>query len=338
MKPYNLEGLALAKKLLESGGLIGMPTETVYGLAANAFMPKAIKKLYEVKGRPHYNPLIVHIGHLSQLEVIAKPLSPLMYQLLEQFWPGPLTVLCKKRAKISAAVTAGSDMVAVRMPNHPLALALLRSLSFPLVAPSANPSNRISPTTAQHVQDYFGDQLSYILDGGTCQQGIESTIISLDRQKIVIHRPGAISKEALEQFGIEVQYKKDQLITAPGNFSKHYAPVKPMFLTDQPAILQESFQHKKIGFMTFCPPADGQLRGRVFPLATMAEDYSTAMRQLYSTMHQLDREDVDLIIAERLPEIGVGRAINDRLKRAAVRQFIFEKNHLEAYEFTTING
>lgn len=338
MKLIKPSDLALAKKLLESGSLIGIPTETVYGLAANAFHPGAIQKVFEIKGRPQYNPLIVHIGDLAQMEVIAKPISSLMHQIVTQFWPGPLTILCKKKPKISAAITAGSDMVAVRMPNHPLTLSLLQSLSFPLVAPSANPSNRISPTTAQHVCDYFGNKLPFVLDGGACQQGIESTIISLTNQKIVIHRPGAISKEALEQFGIAVVYKKDQRITSPGNFSKHYAPNKPLFFTDQPALLQEIFQHKKIGFMTFYPQDDRKLIGEEYALASMAEDYDTAMRKLYSTMYQLEQSDVDLIIAEQLPEIGVGLAINDRLKRASVRQFIFEKNHIDPYEFTAING
>jgi L-threonylcarbamoyladenylate synthase len=274
---------------------------------------------------------------MSQLEAIAKPLPPLMVSIVSKFWPGPLTILCKKRAKISVAVTAGSDLVAVRMPNHPLTLELLRSLTFPLVAPSANPSNRISPTTAKHVLDYFGDKIPFVLDGGSCQQGIESTIISLEHQKIVIHRPGAVSKEALEQFGVEVQYKKDQTITAPGNFSKHYAPNKPLFFTDAPHTLQEVFQHKKIGFITFYPQTSRKLSGQEFSLATTPDDFETAMRTLYSTMHQLDQSDVDLIIAERFPDTGAGSAINDRLKRAAVRQFIFEKNLIDPYELAVIN-
>lgn len=338
LKTLQNQDIFLAKHLLEAGEVIGIPTETVYGLAANAFDEAAIAKIFSIKNRPSYNPLILHIGNFEQLESIVLPFDDLMEQITKKFWPGPLTILCPKRENVPSIVTAGSDLMAVRMPSHPLTLELLNCLSFPLVAPSANISNRISPTSATHVLKYFEHKIPLVLDGGVCSNGIESTIISVENNQIMIHRQGAISKEALEIFGVEVVLKNNQLITSPGNFVKHYAPNKPMFLTDRPDLLYEIFGNKRVGFLLFQPNQNLNNTAKKYYLSDRNGDFKTAMKNLYLLLHTLEQDDIDLIIAEKLPDYNEGCAINDRLKRASKRQFIFENNNIELHEFATVNG
>jgi L-threonylcarbamoyladenylate synthase len=337
LQTVNSQDLELAKHFLELGEVVAIPTETVYGLAANAFDDSAIEKIFKTKNRPSHNPLIVHIGSYDQLDQIAESFSKELNTIIGAFWPGPLTVLCPKKVHVSSTITAGSNWVAVRMPKHPLTLELLKKLSFPIVAPSANISNRISPTEAAHVMKYFERQIPMVLDGGKCADGIESTIISFENNQIIIHRLGAISKEALEVFGIDVVLKKCQKITSPGNFSKHYAPSVPMYLTDRPDLMRDIFKNKKIGYLLFNHYEILCQQTYLYSLSNTKGDLQYAMRNLYSFMHQLEEDAVDLIIAELLPDFEEGSAINDRLKRASKRQFIFENNNLDFHEFTTIN-
>jgi L-threonylcarbamoyladenylate synthase len=337
-KTTSNQDILLAKHLLEAGEVIGIPTETVYGLAANAFHSTAIEKIFAIKNRPSYNPLIIHVGNWEQLEEVALPFNYLLERITKKFWPGPLTVLCPKTKKISSLVTAGSDLVAVRMPNHPLTLKLLNTLSFPLVAPSANISNRISPTSVAHVLKYFDKKIPLVLDGGSCADGIESTIISVEKNQITIHRQGAISKESLESFGVDVVLKNNQVITSPGNFSKHYAPNIPMFLTDRPDLLYATVNHKNVGLLLYQPHKIFEDNAKKYFLSGINGDLKAAMKNLYHLLHTLEQDNIDLIIAELLPDFNEGSAINDRLKRASIKQFIFANNNIDLDEFTTFNG
>ena len=188
-----------AKEALQTNELIAIPTETVYGLAGNAYDETALKKIFELKKRPFYNPLIVHLKSASCMYDVATDIPENALKLAEKFWPGPITLVLKKQAHISDLITAGKDTVAVRVPNHPVALALLEKLEFPLAAPSANPFGSISPTTAAHVLNYFGDNLNVILDGGECANGLESTIVGFENNQVILYRHGSISVDEIEK-------------------------------------------------------------------------------------------------------------------------------------------
>ena len=222
----------VAKEFLEAGNVVGIPTETVYGLAGNALNPDAVLTIFRVKNRPSFDPLIVHTDSLTKLDQFVTSIPEPARLLADAFWPGPLTLLLPKRALISDLVTAGLTTVAVRIPNHPLTLALLRSLDFPLAAPSANPFGYISPTTAQHVADQLGDQIPYILDGGPAGVGIESTIVGFNDNKATVFRLGGMGLDQIEQIigPISVQTHSTSNPKAPGMLISHYAPRKPLIL------------------------------------------------------------------------------------------------------------
>lgn len=331
------QDVAMAKDFLKAGEVVAIPTETVYGLAANAFDDNAIDKIFKIKNRPNHNPLIAHIGNFEQLELIANPLPSKLNEIIKELWPGPITILCEKRALISSKVTAGSNFVAVRMPKHTLTLELLNQLDFPIVAPSANISNRISPTEANHVCKYFDTKIPMILDGGSCSMGMESTIISYEKNQIVIHRKGAISKKFLESFGNDVVFKNNEKISTPGNFSKHYAPMVPMYLTDDPVTLSEIFVNKKVGFLLYNNHEKLSKKSNIYYLSDKKSDLKLAMKNLYLLMHKLEQDAIEIIIAEMLPDHDEGSTINDRLKRASKSQYIFKNNNLNLHEFTTFN-
>ncbi|MGB0166374.1 MAG: L-threonylcarbamoyladenylate synthase [Luteibaculum sp.] len=198
-----------AASLLQQGKLVAIPTETVYGLAADIYNEHAVQQIFAVKQRPHFNPLIVHIPNRDYLPKVALEIPEKAWALAEAFWPGSLTLILKKQPRIPLAITAGKDTVAVRMPQHPMAIALLEKLPFPLAAPSANPFNRISPTTAQHVANYFGDEIGMVLDGGTCNKGIESTIVGFNGDEVLLYRFGSLAREDIEKVvgPIKVQNK-----------------------------------------------------------------------------------------------------------------------------------
>ena len=227
--------LDIAKKALDANEIIAIPTETVYGLAGNAFSESAIKKIFELKQRPFYNPLIVHIKSSAYLSEVACNVPEIALQLAAKFWPGPLTLIVNKLPKIPDLVTAGKETVGIRMPNHPVTLALLEQLDFPLAAPSANPFGSISPTSAAHVENYFKENLKVVLDGGNCEKGLESTIIGFENNKPVLFRLGAISLEEIEKEIGKVQIKNhgsETDLSAPGMLSRHYSPATNTYLTD----------------------------------------------------------------------------------------------------------
>lgn len=303
---------------LNRNNIIGFPTETVYGLAGNAYETEAINKIFEVKKRPTFNPLIVHIKSISDLEKVACDIPPIAYELANAFWPGPLTLILKKQPHIPDLVTANQDTVAVRVPNHPVALELLHKLEFPLVAPSANPFKRISPTQAVHVEDYFGNQIGLVLDGGTCNSGIESTIVGFNNNKVEVYRLGALAMEEIEKYSenVVVLNKKRKQPIAPGMLLKHYAPKTDFILTRNIQNELEWFSDKKIGLLLF-NKTEASLEEKYQFVLSPESDLKIAASKLYDALHQLDKMNLDIIIAERFPEYGLGLSINDRLERAA---------------------
>lgn len=306
-----------AAKILENGNLVAIPTETVYGLAANIYDEAAVKKIFDLKQRPLFNPLIVHIHSVSQLSEIAKNIPDKAMQLADAFWPGAITLVLKKQDRIPDIITAGKDSVAVRMPNHPVSLALLRRLDFPLAAPSANPFGCISPTRAVHVQEYFGDTLEMVLDGGDCEDGIESTIIGFEEDEAVLYRLGAIAMEDIEAVigQVVVRNRNESSPEAPGMLLRHYAPMTKTILVQNVAEAIASYPGKKIGLLLFSTNLNTENSLHQELLSTKG-DLKEAASKLYAAMHQLDRLELDLIIAERLPDYGLGKSMNDRLQRA----------------------
>ena len=308
-----------ASQILSKNGLVGIPTETVYGLAANAMNEFAVSKIFELKKRPSYNPLIVHIGHIDDLEKYTQNIPEIAYQLAKAFWPGPLTLVLEKKPLVPDLITAGKNTVGIRMPNHPVTLSLLKQLDFPLAAPSANPFMSISPTTAQHVEDYFGHKLPLILEGGPCEKGIESTIIGFENDTPVLYRLGSISEKAIEEICGPLNHIKtiSKKPLAPGMLAKHYAPKTPTILTEEisPNILN-NYKEKKIGLLFFeksnCNDSNYQIE-----ILSKKANLEEAAKNLYAAMHRLDKLKLDVIIIEKLPNKGLGKSINDRLERAS---------------------
>ena len=313
--------LDIAGKSLIANEIIAIPTETVYGLAGNAFSEEAVKKIFELKKRPFYNPLIVHIKSAAYLKEVACDIPDIALKMAEKFWPGPLTLILKKLPIIPDLVTAGKETVAVRVPNHPLTLELLEKLNFPLAAPSANPFGSISPTSAEHVSNYFKNFLDVILDGGDCEKGLESTIIGFEENQPILFRLGCITIEDIEnEIGkvlIKNQGSKTDLV-APGMLSRHYSPSTNTYLTANVSEDIKLFNNKKIGlllFKEFIEIAGIQHQEILSKTGNLDE----AARNLYAALHRLDKLNLDVIIAERFPDSGVGKTINDRLKRAVTK-------------------
>ncbi len=306
-----------AKEALINGQLVAIPTETVYGLAGNAFSQIAVEKIFQLKKRPHHNPLIVHIKSAEYLSEIAREIPPMAQKLAHHFWPGPLTLVLKKHEKIQNLVTSGNDTVAVRIPNHQLTLELLQQLDFPLAAPSANPFGSISPTTAEHVYHYFKDELEVILDGGACEMGIESTIIGFENNQAILYRHGSLAIEEIEKIIGPIRYHthNNETPKAPGMLTRHYAPKTKTYLTDDLTSLIAKFDGQKIGLLIFKNPVKSNHVVHQEILSS-AGNYTEAASNLYGSMHHLDKLDLDVIIAQRLPDEHLGKTINDRLERA----------------------
>ncbi len=311
------DSIEKAIDILNREELVAIPTETVYGLAGNIYSEKAIKKIFELKKRPFFNPLIVHIHDIKQLDELAISIPDKARLLAKTFWPGGLTLVLKKQSKISGWVTSGKDTVAIRMPDHPVALKLLKQLSFPLAAPSANPFGRISPTKALHVQEYFGKNLSMVLDGGDCASGIESTIIGFENEEPVLYRLGAISIEEIEEIvgKIIIKNKKENAPEAPGMIARHYAPLTKIYLENNIDEFIKKFPEKKIGVLVFSKEIYAPQIMHQEILSKKA-DLKEAASKLFAALHNLDKLDLDMIVAERLPNSGLGLSMNDRLERA----------------------
>lgn len=312
------QDILFARKILEKGELVAVPTETVYGLAANALNAKAVTKIFVTKNRPTFDPLIIHIASEAQLENFVTSVPDDAKKLIKHFWPGPLTLVLPRNKNIPDIVTAGLSTVGVRCPDHYLTQQLLALINFPLAAPSANPFGYVSPTTAEHVNAQLGEQISYILDGGPCRVGIESTIIGFENNKPIIYRRGGIPEEAIERIVGPVQSKlhSSSNPAAPGQLVSHYAPKINFLLGDIDALI-DAHKDKKIGLLRF-KKIEGESSRHEICLSAEG-DMAEAAQNLFAALRKLDQMDVDIIIAEKVPDIGIGKAINDRLIRAAAK-------------------
>ncbi|MDQ6479963.1 L-threonylcarbamoyladenylate synthase [Dyadobacter sp. LHD-138] len=306
----------LAKEFLQKRQLVAIPTETVYGLAGNALDEEAVLSIFETKNRPSFDPLIIHTDSLEKLKQYVQEIPEKAFLLAKKFWPGPLTLLLPKKDIIPDLVTSGLDTVAVRIPNHPLTLALLSELDFPLAAPSANPFGYISPTTAAHVSQQLGGKIPYILDGGECGIGIESTIIGFVEGVPTVYRLGGLSIEAIEEVvgAVGLMPHSSSNPQAPGMLKSHYAPRKPFFLQDRKTI--SSTYDQATGYLLFDQFIEGIDR-KYQRLLSPQGDLKEAAHNLFAYLRELDAQPVERILAELVPNIHLGRAINDRLKRAA---------------------
>jgi len=306
-----------AAEIIRRGGLVAFPTETVYGLGADAFNPIAIARVFEVKNRPYFDPLIVHIGDQSEINKLVKEVPYNAERLIERFWPGPLTIVLFKKDNVPDIVTSGLQTVAVRMPKHEMTLKLIKFAGTPIVGPSANPFGYLSPTKAEHVREQLGDQIDFILDGGPCEVGVESTIISFAEEKPKLLRPGGIPLEEIEAIigKVELDIKNHIKPIAPGMLPRHYAPRTPILL-DWKEEIKKNLKDKKIGLLAFKEP-NSLIPFSHIEILSKNGDLREAAANLFSAIRRLDNLGLDLIFAEPIPEVGLGRAIMDRLRRAS---------------------
>ncbi len=355
-KYFAPEQIIKAAQALKSGELVAFPTETVYGLGANAFLAHAVQKIFEVKGRPQDNPLIVHLHNPAQLSEVAKNIPQITYLILNEFAPGPLTIILEKTDKIPAQVSAGLDTVAIRFPNNDVARTLLSLAEVPVVAPSANLSGKPSPTKAWHVYQDLQGKIPYILDGGTCTYGLESTILDLSVDQPVILRPGIITaKDIKQRAGIEViePERLDQNLKhpkAPGQKYRHYSPMAPVVILQEESNLEKRIGNLKHGIRDFVKNYDSDQKdlriglflaedlvnsfdlekltkslnaSTCYKLHFQIESYNNdqgadnAARELYNQFRVFDQQKVDLIICSAEPNLGAGIAYMNRLSKAA---------------------
>jgi L-threonylcarbamoyladenylate synthase len=310
-----------AARLLKDGEVVAIPTETVYGLAGNAFEPKALAKIFAAKERPTFDPLIVHIADIAQLTDIAKDIPDSAYRLAEAYWPGPMTIILPKKDCIPDLCTSALPSVAVRFPSHPIAQQIIKESGLPLAAPSANLFKHVSPTTAEHVAAQLADRIAGIVDGGPCSVGVESSIISLVGEPTVM-RPGAITPEMFKAILGEVKIKEStskpgQPMLAPGQCDTHYRPQVPLYYGEIPTGYTLPEHTVRIAFGTQAGPIPATVN------LSATGDMIEATSKLYAFMHDLDDPKYDLILVDPIPNTGVGMALNDRLKRASIKQINF---------------
>lgn len=307
-----------AVEILNKNDVVAIPTETVYGLAGNIYSENALRKIFEVKQRPLFNPLIVHLHSIEQLNEIVSEFPPKAKLLAEAFWPGSITLVLKKKPTIPDLITAGKATVAVRIPNHPVTLELLKQLAFPLAAPSANPFNCISPTQAAHVENYFKSSLPLILEGGACKNGLESSIVGFENNEPILYRLGAIPIEEIENVVGKINVKNENESTpdAPGMLGKHYSPKTKMYLVNNWKEFSIDFKDKNVGLISFSETINNSTIKHT-EILSKSKNLKEAASKLYNSLHQLDHLNLDMIIAIKLPNIGLGKTINDRLERAA---------------------
>ena len=305
--------------ILNANELVAIPTETVYGLAGNALNTSAVAKIFEAKNRPFFNPLILHVASVEAINQYAF-LDETSLTLAKHFMPGPFTLLLHKKNNVPDIVTAGSNKVAIRIPHHPLTHQLLSQLNFPLAAPSANPFGYVSPVTASHVLQGLQGKIKYILDGGNCDVGIESTIVEVDNNEVILHRAGGIAIEEIEavvgkKIIIATHHSKPQ---TSGQLKSHYATTTPLLQGDVAALIEE-YQGKNISIISFQKTYTGVDKQDQFILSQQGSLHEAA-QNLFATMRQLDELNYDIILAEVFPNKGLGVAINDRLKKAQITE------------------
>ncbi len=322
------ENIKEAVDLLKSGEVIAIPTETVYGLAADANNPKAVAKIFQIKGRPSFNPLISHYAELGEIKKDVE-FNEKARILAEKFWPGPMTLVLNKtsNSRISDIVSANLKTAAVRIPNHKTTLELLNKFSGPLAAPSANPSGKLSPSKAIHVQELFQSKLNFILDGGSCKHGLESTVIDLSEDQVKVLRYGSIKLEEIESVvqDIVLPPESEKGIKAPGMMLKHYSPKTHLEINLRiEEILHKQDKNKNIALILFGRKDLNQeiiqkLNQQYHKIINLSEvgDHKEAAKNLFSSLHELDKLNLDKILIQEIPSLGIGLAINDRLRRAA---------------------
>jgi L-threonylcarbamoyladenylate synthase len=314
------EAVRRAVELLKAGEAVALPTETVYGLAADALREDAVLKIFQAKSRPQFDPLIVHLPEaevIARVAVIDKGIKPVFERLQKQFWPGPLTFVLPRRTAISDLVTAGLNTVAVRLSAHPIFSEIIRTFGGPLAAPSANQFGRISPTTAAHVQEELDGLIPLIVDAGPTTHGLESTIIALRNGRIEILRRGPVTQEQLSEFGEIAVIETTSHPEAPGQLPSHYAPRTPLVLVDDAAAFTCS-AGKRCGLLGWKRPERDQFAA--VRQLSKRQDVVEAATNLFRYLRELDGQSLDLIIAEKVPDQGLGAAINDRLRRASKPQ------------------
>ena len=311
--------IALATEVLERGGLIGLPTETVYGLGADASNPAAVARIFAAKQRPANHPLIVHIHNPAQVNEWAREIPPLAWQLAESFWPGPLTMILRRAAHVLDAVTGGLDTIALRIPDHPIALDLLKQFGRGIAAPSANRHGRVSPTSADHVREELGAAVDLVLDGGPCRIGIESTIVDLSLGELGMLRPGAVTrKDLLALTGASTLGQKMGAVRSPGMLHSHYAPRAQVIPTSAQDVAQHLDRWSKracrIGLLSPQPPPVGF---EDVAWLRLGETASTQAHELFGKLRQADHLRLDVLLAVLPEDDGMGHALCDRLWRAA---------------------
>jgi len=312
--------ITVAADALRAGTLVAFPTETVYGLGADALNECAVAQVFAVKNRPHFDPLIVHVPDAAAVALYATAIPPRAALLMERFWPGPLTVVLPKHSSIPDLVTAGRDSVALRVPSHPVALALLQAVARPIAAPSANPFGYVSPTTAAHVQELLGEAIPLIVDGGPCAVGVESTVCAFLDDEAVILRPGGVTSEAIEAVIGPVRFGASECTDArsPGTLPRHYSPHVHLQLLAPGVPIPPPPPDEKVGVLLFTKRNLAQGYAEVVRLSRDGNLPEAASR-LFSVLRQLDSLGLDRVFVESVPDHGLGRAIMDRLRRAAAR-------------------
>jgi len=310
---YIPSSIERAARELGRGEVVAFPTETVYGLGADALNAVAVAKIFEIKKRPHFDPLIIHLGEKDWIFKYAETVPAKAALLIERFWPGPLTIILKKNGLIPDIVTAGLSTVGIRMPSHPVALDLIRCLGRPIAAPSANPFGYMSPTRASHVAKMFRDEPLIVLDGGNSSYGIESSIVSFTGDTARLHRHGAVSMEDLSLVAGSFSEKADDgSCESPGELPFHYAPHKPLKIIGSP----EEITNPRSSYLSFRGPA-GRTASRHARTLSGNGDLREAAANFFSSLIELDSDDVDIIYADKVPETGLGRAIMERLRKAS---------------------
>jgi len=321
LEASNNEHIKLCAGIINNGGLVAFPTETVYGLGANAFDENAVSEIFRIKGRQQDNPLIVHVASLNEVEVLVKDTPGTFRIIAEAFWPGPLTLVMKKNANIPMITTAGLDIVAIRMPEHPAALALIRACGKPLAAPSANPSGKPSPTKARHVMNDLKGKIPYILDGGDCRVGLESTVLDLVNKRPRILRPGGVTYEELRDVLSDVEAASpvlDKTPRSPGMKYRHYAPKAPLTVVlGPPGVTAEYIKGQMSSKTAALMFDDYRLDDPSVVTFGPSTDLSTQANRLFGALRKLDNMDISVIYAQSPDEKGIGRAIANRIKKAA---------------------
>lgn len=315
--PHALETAVAA---LRAGELVAFPTETVYGLGADALNERAVAQVFAVKNRPHFDPLIVHLPDKEAALQYVLHVEQRALALMDQFWPGPLTLVLRKTPAIPDLVTAGLDSVALRVPAHPVALALLRAVERPIAAPSANPFGYVSPTTAMHVQELLGDKIKLIIDGGPCRIGIESTVCALTDDEAVILRPGGATVEEIEAVigPVKIAAISHADARSPGTLPRHYSPRVRLEILAPGASFPQLQPSERVGALLFME-RQGLEGYAAVEVLSKEGSLIEAAANLFAALRRLDSAGLDRVISEPVPEQGLGRAIMDRLRRATVR-------------------